>query len=488
MAAHVNTAAPQETNRQDADEQDGSQQDANEQSPSQPGATAQAPAQPGASTQATGQAAGNRLWTKDFVFGTLVNFLLMVNYYSLMVVITSYSMKVYNAPASAAGLAASIFIIGALIARIIAGSVMDKVGRKHILVAGILVEVACSALYLLGIGFAPLFVLRFAHGFAYGCCSTTIGTVVTALVPAKRKGEGVGYYMLSTTLGAAIGPFLGMFLSQNVGYPVLFITAVAVAVVGMLFILSLKVPEISRKRAASSAASALAADKTAQASGRKSHKAAQPSRQIAGEAAGAHRSMGWVSKIIEPSAVSIGLMCGVLFFCYSSLLTFLTPFAEENGLTTASSFFFVAYAAATFITRPFTGKQFDRKGDQVVMVPAFIAFTIGMALLSNVHHPVVMLVAAALMGYGAGTVQSSALALAVRMAPPEKLSLANSTFYALLDVGVGVGPLVLGIVEPFWGYRGLFLAMAILSVVSFAMYLYIGRKGGSMRRLLKEHS
>ena len=63
-----------------------------------------------------------------------------------------------------------------------------------------------------------------------------------------------------------------------------------------------------------------------------------------------------------------------------------------------------------------------------------------------------MLVAAALMGYGAGTVQSSALALAVRMAPPEKLSLANSTFYALLDVGVGVGPLILGIVEPFWGY------------------------------------
>ena len=196
---------------------------------------------------------------------------------------------------------------------------------------------------------------------------------------------------------------------------------------------------------------------------------------------------GFVSKIIEPSAVSIGLMCGVLFFCYSSLLTFLTPFAEENDLTTASSFFFVAYAAATFVTRPFTGKQFDRKGDRVVMVPAFIAFTIGMALLSNVHHPAAMLVAAALMGYGAGTVQSSALALAVRMAPPEKLSLANSTFYALLDVGVGVGPLILGIVEPFWGYRGLFLSMAVLSVVAFALYLYIGRKNGTMRKLLEQN-
>lgn len=368
-----------------------------------------------------------KLWTKDFVLGTLVNFLLMVNYYSLMVVITSYSMKVYDAPASAAGLAASIFIIGALVARIIAGSIMDKVGRKHILLAGIAVEVVCSALYLAGIGFAPLFVLRFVHGFAYGSCSTTIGTVVTAVVPAKRKGEGVGYYMLSTTLGAAIGPFLGMFLSQNVGYTQLFVFAAAVAVVGLAFIAGLKVPEAKRR----------------------------PKR-----AADASAKEGILSKIIEPSAVPIGVVVGVLFFCYSSLLTFLTPFAEENGLQSAASFFFVAYALATFVTRPFTGKLFDRKGDRIVMVPAFIAFAIGMALLSSVHHPAVMLAAAALMGYGAGTVQSSALALAVRMAPPEKLSLANSTFYALLDTGVGVGPLILGIVEPFWGYRGLFLAMA----------------------------
>ena len=396
-----------------------------------------------------------KLWTKDFVLGTLVNFLLMVNYYSLMVVITSYSMKVYDAPASAAGLAASIFIIGALIARIIAGSIMDKVGRKRILLAGIVVEVVCSALYLAGIGFAPLFALRFVHGFAYGSCSTTIGTVVTAVVPAKRKGEGVGYYMLSTTLGAAIGPFLGMFLSQNVGYTQLFIVAAAVAVVGLAFIASLKVPEAKPR-----------AKRTA---------------------AGASAKAGFLSKIIEPSAVSIGIVVGVLFFCYSSLLTFLTPFAEENGLQSAASFFFVAYALATFVTRPFTGRLFDRKGDRIVMVLAFIAFTIGMALLSSVHHPAVMLVAAALMGYGAGTVQSSALALAVRMAPPEKLSLANSTFYALLDTGVGVGPLILGIVEPFWGYRGLFWAMAALSVVSFAIYLAVGRSGGKMRKLLKEN-
>ena len=169
------------------------------------------------------------LWTKDFALGTLVNFLLMVNYYGLMVVVADYAMKTYGAPASLAGLAASIFIIGALVARLVSGRIMDRVGRKRLLVLGAAFEVAFSLLYLADLGIAPLFAIRLLHGIAYGACSTTIGTIVTALVPHARKGEGVGYYMLSVTLGAAIGPFLGMFLAQNAGYQVLFATTAAVA-------------------------------------------------------------------------------------------------------------------------------------------------------------------------------------------------------------------------------------------------------------------
>ncbi len=74
-----------------------------------------------------------KLWTKDFIFGTLVNLLLMINYYSLMVVVTSYAMKTYEAPASTAGLAASMFIIGALVSRLASGGLMGAVGRKRLL-------------------------------------------------------------------------------------------------------------------------------------------------------------------------------------------------------------------------------------------------------------------------------------------------------------------------------------------------------------------
>ena len=118
------------------------------------------------------------------------------------------------------------------------------------------------------------------------------------------------------------------------------------------------------------------------------------------------------------------------------------------------------------------------------MVPAFIAFIVGMGLLATVYQPTAMLIAAALLGFGVGTVQASGLALAVRLAPDDRLSLANSTFYILLDIGVG--PLLLGIVQPLWGYRGLFEAMSLVAIVALAAYLLVSRKKGAMRHKLEE--
>lgn len=406
-----------------------------------------------------------KLWTKDFTLGTLVNFLLMVNYYSLMVVVTDYSLKSYHASAAAAGLAASIFIIGALAARMISGRIMDKIGRKNMLLIGAAGEVVFSALYLLGLGFGPLFAIRLLHGFSYGMCSTTIGTMVTALVPDSRKGEGIGYYMLSVTLGAAIGPFLGIFLTQNAGFNVLFAVTAAVAVLGLAAAVCLQPPEKGRD-----------------ARGRFGgfmHKKGE-----AKTGAQERQRLG-VRSYIEVSVLPISIVCAVLYFCYSSLLAFLTPFASENGLDEPAGYFFVVYALATFVTRPLTGKLFDRKGDRAVMTPAYVAFILGMGLLATVHRPPAMLIAAALLGFGVGTVQASGLALAVRMVPDDRLSLANSTFYSLLDIGVGIGPLLLGIVQPFWGYRGLFQAMSLVAVVGLAGYLLVSRKRGTMRRILE---
>ncbi len=436
-----------------------------------------------------------KLWTRDFVLGTVVNFVLCANYFMLMVVMTSYALDVYHAPASLAGFCASIFIVGTLVARFTTATVMARFGQKRTLVVGAAAEIALTALYFLGASLPLLLTVRFVHGFAYGTCSTAIATIVTAMVPPERKGEGIGYYMLSVTLGAALGPFTGIFLSNNFGFGTLFAIAMVVAAVSVPCALTLSRPATDRRLRASKASKTAAkfAEKQAESAAldeiageesaapaeeRREEQAAEslrvPSTHLE-QRVTATVQRSWLARFIEAPVLPISLVAGLIFFGYSALLTFLTPYATELGLSRAASVFFVAYALSMFITRPFTGVAFDRYGPHPVMVPAFIAFSIGMVVVAFMANDWMLLGGAMILGFGVGTVQSCGLAMAVRETPDDRLSVANSTFYMLLDVGVGVGPLFLGLIQPAIGYSAMYLLMAAVGILALALFLVVAK-------------
>lgn len=76
-----------------------------------------------------------KVWTKDFTAIFCINFFVAMNFYLLMVVISDYSMNRFNASPSEAGFSASIFIIGALVARIFSGKWITQYGYKKTLYA-----------------------------------------------------------------------------------------------------------------------------------------------------------------------------------------------------------------------------------------------------------------------------------------------------------------------------------------------------------------
>ena len=467
-----------------------------------------APARP---LQAARSSKPEPLWTKDFVLGTLLNFFIAGNYFMLMVVMTAYALNVYNAPAALAAFCASAFIVGTLVSRFAAAPLMERFGRMPLLVVGTVAEVALTALYLLDEPLGALIGVRFVHGFAYGVCSTTIAAVVTSIVPAARKGEGIGYFMLSVTLGSAIGPFAGIFLANNFGYDTLFIAAsvlVALAVPASLLLrpprdIRVKGSPVRAEEGVEAAADAVAAAATdapaeerreAEAANAEKARAAAPAVARADapaaptaaasarvpsthveEVVAAKVAASPLSRFVEAGVLPISLVCGLLFFGYSSLLTFLTPYANELGLGRAASVFFVAYALAMFVTRPFTGRAFDRKGPHPVMVPAFVSFVCGMVLVAIMTNDWVLLGAAMLLGFGVGTVQSCGLAMAVRVTSDARLNVANATFYMMLDIGVGIGPILLGIVVPLIGYQALYFCMAAVGVVALVLFLIVAR-------------
>ena len=184
------------------------------------------------------------LWTKQFIAGTSINFLLALNYYLLMVIMVNYTTLCYQASETVAGLSASMFVIGALVARFFSAQLMSKINEKNILILSAIFEVVTSALYFAAFNLPVLLVIRALHGLSYGMASTAVSTIVTGSVAKERHGEGIGYFMLSITVGAAIGPFFGMFLIQHGGYPYVFAFCTVAAAVCLLSAMLFRTSEI----------------------------------------------------------------------------------------------------------------------------------------------------------------------------------------------------------------------------------------------------
>ncbi|KZE39913.1 multidrug MFS transporter [Bhargavaea cecembensis] len=390
----------------------------------------------------------HKLWTKDFIFASLINFFLIIVMYLLMVTIGPFAADRFQADAGTAGLVSGSYIIGALMARFVAGPLVEKIGNKKVLLAGTLLYVISGATYFFAFNLPLLVLIRFVHGMGMGVGSTATGSIVARVLPPDRRGEGIGYYSLSSVLGAALGPFLGILLAKHLPFTMLFLFCTILALASFILAITIKADE-----------------KLEPASVQEEKK----------------RFSIW--SVVEKNALPIGVVTLFVAVAYGGVLSFIMFYSEEMDLVTASSFFFLVYAVTVLLSRPFTGKLLDLKGGNIVIVPALLLFAGGLILLSESATGVMLLGAGVLIGLGFGNFQSSAQAISVKVADPHRMGLATSTFFIFLDFGVGFGPYILGSLVPLLGYAGIYKLLA--GVVLFALLLYVAVYGVKEHRLRK---
>ena len=382
------------------------------------------------------------IWTKDFVVTSIINFFLMLVMYLLIVTIAPFTVKEYGVSTSVAGLASGIFIIGTLIARLAVGGLIEKIGSRKILLIGLTVTVIASIFYFGAVNLPLLMANRFFHGVGLGISSTATGTMVAQMLPPSRRGEGIGYFSLSTVLATAIGPFFGIYLSQHYEFSVIFMFCLALSVccAGMFFFVN-KTPAVMPK------------------------KNVQTSAKFG------------VGDLLETRALPIAFITLLAAVAYSGVLSFISFYAEEINLVSTASFFFLVYAIAVLVSRPYTGRLLDMKGNKFVVYPSLILFAGGLLLLSNTHTGWMLLVAGGIIGLGFGNFQSCAQAIALQGVKPERLGVATSTFFIFLDFGFGFGPYVLGLLVPVIGYQELYLILMVVVLVALGFYmLFSGTK------------
>ena len=368
----------------------------------------------------------NKIWTKDFIVYSIINFLLILVYFLLNATITTYAQSEFNASSTMMGLIAGIFIVGALLGRLIIG--FFKITKKMFII-NMLLFVLTIILYFVKLEESFLILVRFFNGITVGVTTTIVGTIVALVIPQHRKGEGISYFAVSTALATGLGPFIGISLTKDSNFMNIFYISLLFGIICLVFSFLINVPQNNNKKEVS------------------------------------------FKNLLDKKTLPIGFIIFLSALSFSGIVSYINLYAIEIDLIKAASFFFIVYTMFVLFSRPFTGKIVDIHGPNVIMYPALILFSLGLIMLSFSHNNWIMLLSAILVGLGFGNISSITQTIAISNADPKNVGLATSTFMIFMDLGNGIGPYALGFIIPALGYTGMYRVLSL--VIVFAIILYI---------------
>lgn len=391
--------------------------------------------------------ASNRLFGRSYLLANGVQLGISVVFISLMTYMALYAARLFAVSETAAGFAASSFILGAAVVRIALGKFIDLIGRRRMLLIALVVFLGCCLLYPVALSYPALLGVRLLHGAAFGTASTAITAVAIALIPPARRSEGLGYFGLSATIATAVGPLVAVPMSLYLDPVWMFAFVAGIAALTLVCLLLMRVPE----RAVT-----------------------------AEERAGVWRIRA--RDLIDPQALPISLVVLLCSGGYSMIMTYLTPFLVLQDQALAATVYFVLFAVTMMLVRLVAGKLQDTRGDNAVIPVTILSFAAALVLLAVSQQWWAVVVSAVLAGIGFGGLLPCLQVVGVNRVTGDRVAIATSTHYLMLDGGIAIGPVVLGPLIVLTGYPGLFLAGAVLAVAGVVVYWWVhGRHAATPR-------
>lgn len=377
----------------------------------------------------------DRLWNRAFIFCVLNNLFLFTYYFALLAILPVYIMKDLGGTVKEAGLALTLFLISSILVRPFSGLISEKIGKKLSFRGSELFFVLFAFSYLCIDSMWSLLVVRFIHGIWFSILTTVTVPVANEFIPEQRKGEGMGYFVMSTNLGVVFGPLLALTITQYASFSVLFAILSGLITVGFIFCLCIPIhDEDSRSLVKPSLSSLTRHD------------------------------------IIEFRVLSVGMVALLTAFAYSSVMSFIAAYTETKQLMAYTGSFFLVFACSMILVRPWVGRWFDQKGASVVIYPSFILFAIGLAVVSQLNQPWVLWLSAVLIGIGYGTLFPCLQTVAIQSVPKQRIGHAISTYFTLFDLGLALGSVIMGVLIAYWGYAATYLFCAMMTLVTLVVY------------------
>ncbi|UUS58384.1 MULTISPECIES: MFS transporter [unclassified Acinetobacter] len=377
------------------------------------------------------------LWNKSFVFCLCNNLFLFSYYFALLTILPIYIMKELGGSIQQAGMALTLFLVSSIAIRPFSGMIIERFGKANSVRISGFIFVVFALSYLWIDSMWSLLVIRFLHGFWFSILTTVNVPIVNDYIPDHRKGEGMGYFVMSTNLGVVIGPFLALSMIQFSSFSTLFAVLAFLVAVGYVFTWLVQIQE---------------------------HVQLKSSDQASKSAA-----IQW-RDVIETRVLAISFVALLTAFAYSSVMSFITAYAELKHLLAYTSIFFIVFAVSMLVVRPWVGKVYDRKGPSAVIYPSFICFAIGLVIVSFLTNQWVLWISAVFMGIGYGSVFPCLQTVAIQTVEKARMGHAISTFFALFDIGLAVGSVMMGVLIAYFGFQATYLFCAVM--VLFTLWMY----------------
>jgi predicted MFS family arabinose efflux permease len=304
---------------------------------------------------------------------------------------------------ASAGLAFGAFGITALICRPFAGRLADQRGRRPLLVLGAVL----AGLGMAGIAFAgsvPLVVLlRLVQGVAEAAFFVAGFAMLADITPPSRRGEALSYSSLGLYLGVTLGPPLSEFLVERWGFLSAWLAAAVLAAGAALLVLA-----IGETRPAP-------ADDQARA--RLIHWPAIPA------------SIGFFT-----SLAAVG-----------GFVTFAALHSAQIGMS-STSLALLVYGCAVVVGRITLARVPDRLPPLLLGSAALAMIVAGLVVMAVSPTPVALIAGVLCLALGVTFSTPAFFTAILATASPAQRGAASGTASAFIDLGLGFGPIALGLV------------------------------------------
>jgi len=303
----------------------------------------------------------------------------------------------------------ALFTISAGISRPFSGKLADAIGRKKVMVIGLLVCGAMSLLYPFCISVSLLLVLRFFHGFSTGFFPTGATALITDVIPTEKRGVAMGIWGTFMSLGMGVGQGFSTLTVDTFGANGMFFCALGL--VGISYLLLFYTAE-TLVHSEKFKFSMLALKK---------------------------------DEIIEKNVIPVAVVMLISCIC-SGIILVLAPDISENLSLGNKGAFFVYSVLATIFVRLVSGGLSDRIGRRQTLLIGMSLLAISMYLVGTATTAFTFQFSSVLFGISTGICSPTLFAWTADLSPENRRGIGAGTMFIALELGICLGSIITNLI------------------------------------------